>query len=754
MPTFEIEGRNGEVFEIDSPTDPTPEQLQELFPELLSGETDTVPPPDAGPEPTLEEAEAAREMIREVKNRNATVGQSLRRVMEGALTIGSSAIAEPIAGLAGLGDLAINQDGRQATKTIESVRDFLTVDPLTVQGQIGLEKLAEFPPVAVFIDALTASEEKLGELGAKIGKPGGINAEAGGFAFGSAIPTAVLEGLGLGTVKKLRLGKANLVKNGKPTPELAGALENSGLEFNDLSPEAKAQLGEAAVGASPEELARLARFNEQGIPITSGDLSQDFSQIATEQRLLQAITDEKSEPLRQLKFEQGVAFEKNAQKIIDDLGGSEQAGELLKNALSQRIKLVKGEKNALYKEFAEKAKNQDVEGLDLKVGEIPIIPGTILDAMADKQTFNRIKRQMPVSAQALDDLLVEFGIDRSPAKVARFTKRGEDITPLNVGNFDDFRQAINLLDRSVPQEQAEAMKKLTGPLRKALDAEAGIVDDALVQAGVTDESILGPLRAGRAKVKELKTDFSLNSITGKLSRFQRDGITPVIESSKAFDKLFAPGTAIEQLEKTMDVLKKGIKDGKSPNATKEAIAAGKDSQTAINGLQARVVLKALDKAMEPPTSKFGGKQQFNPNGFVRELDRFGEDKLKLLFADDPKKLKQLNGLRQSARDVTPSADAKVKGSGVINIDAAARFFSTPLIGPAGKIVTDLIKTGLQVGTDQANINKAIAAKPSFSKAAKLIRQDFPNIAAATGVGPAREIGADLRLQLKEDKETK
>lgn len=79
---------------------------------------------------------------------------------EPALAIISSSIAEPIAGLAGLG-MAAFEDVNSGVKTIEQVKNALSYQPRTRGGKTGMEFVADtLQPVS---DAFTAVEDYLGD---------------------------------------------------------------------------------------------------------------------------------------------------------------------------------------------------------------------------------------------------------------------------------------------------------------------------------------------------------------------------------------------------------------------------------------------------------------------------------------------------------------------------------------------------------------------------------------------------------------
>lgn len=676
MPIFETtDPKTGRVLELEGDSPPTEAELEEIFSSM--GEIPPEKLPQQSEKPAPEE------------------GGIVSRFLEPAKTFITGAIAEPIAGLAGLASAPfVGVD--EAAQNVEKTREALTFQPKTKQGKIGLQAVAEFPPVKVFIEGLLKSEKFLGDLGFDITGP------AGG-AFGASIPTAILEALGLVSLKKLRLGKADLIDSeGKPIPELQAALDEAGVPFEDLPAQAKTELQGAAAGLNIEEAARRGRFQEQGIPFTAGDISQKFKDIGTEQRLLSMVEDEASEPLRQLKLAQSEAFIKNVDEIVDSLGGTEDAGDVLKGALEGRLDLLKKEKNALYKEFAETSP---------EIAKLPVITKSLEEAIPDAQTVRRINRLVGRSGQALDDLLVEFGLDKNTLKVEKFIKSGGDIIPLNIGNFDDFRQGINIIERA---DNTDAIKVITGPLKRALDNEADILDESIRAAGITDESVLAPLKEAREIVRTTKTEFSPQSITGKLVNIKPDGVTPVIEASKAIGKVIDKNVPIENLQRTVDSLRK----------------SGKSGQRAIRAMQASVVLRALDNALKASTVKTGGRQTVVPNQFVKSLNDFGAERLDILFAGNKPQLAKLKALKKTAKDITPPSATVPKGSAPIILDFVKRVSNFPVMGAIVKTLDFIVNTG----SDARKVRRAIEAKPGFKKSVKFIKDDLPTLAVALGIG--------------------
>lgn len=493
---------------------------------------------------------------------------------------------------------------------------------------------------------------------------------------------------------------STLVKpDGTPTDALKAALKEEKTTFKQLDNEAKEFLRTSAAQTDPTQAARAARFESQGIPATRGDITQGFAQQAEEARLVGSAVQEAGEPLRQLRLEQSESFKGKVDELVDSLGVPSDTGDSLKAALSGRKKLLTDEKNALYKRVTDASPETQ---------NIPIITDTIEDVIPDKKTSRRIGRLVSTQVEAVDDLLVEFGIDKSDEALEAFVKSGGEVSPLTLGNFEEFRQALNQIDRS---DQTGAIKVITGPIKQALDEEAGLIDQAV--SGIADVGIVSTLREARGRVRELKTEFSPQSITGRLIGVKRDGITPVIEASKVTNQLLRPTAPIEDLRNTL----------------KSLSGAGKKGRKAIGDLQSSVILEALNAALKAPSRKTSGIETIGGNQFAKALDKFGDDKLKLLFKGNESALRRLKGLKQTALDITPTAGAVPKGSAAVILDIVNRAGRLPGLAA----VVDVAKFVVKSGSDDRAVRKALNTRPELQKKVRDINRNFPEIAQRLGI---------------------
>lgn len=537
--------------------------------------------------------------------------------------------------------------------------------------------------------------------GASIGSIIGSGVEALSPAI-SSLGRAILRGLGR------RVDGPLLTPDGQPTPELQQGLQDSGTTFEELTQDAFAITNQP--GVDPAQAARSARFESQQIPATTGDITQEFTQQAAEQRLLSQASSEAGEPLRQVKLQQSEAFTARVDELVEGLGVPANVGASLKEALEGRKTLLKKEKNALYKQVFDTAP---------EVAAIPLLTDNILEAVPGGPELRRLSRLAGSQVSAVQELLVEFGVDKSPEAVKAFTESGGEISPLSLGNFEDFRQALNLFERA---DQTGAASVVIGPVKQALDAEAELVDTHVKNAGFTDEGVLDTLKQARSRVRTIKTEFSPESITGRLIGVKRDGVTPVIEASKAADTLLQPNAPIENLQRTLTSLRD----------------AGEPGQKAIRDLQASVVLNALEQSLKAPSRKTGGVQTVGGNQFANALSKFGDDKLAELFRGSEQALDRLQNLKQTALDITPTSGAVPKGSAAVILDVVGRASSLPGLAA----VRDTVKFIVNAGADDRAVRRAIEAKPVFARTVSAIERDFPSLAAALGIATVVPLGDD------------
>lgn len=686
MPTYEITLPDGRKAQLQGDAPPTEADIDAIM-GSLGGQRDTRQPNVSLDFPGVPTARAS--LATDISG----IGN---RVLEPLGAIASGIVAEPIAGLAGL---VQSLDGsRNAADAVKEARADLTMQPKTPEGIAALQSVAEFAPIKAIGDAITGAEETIGDAGFSAGGP-----VLG--AIGTAVPTALMELLGAGLGRR-----AGRVRATNVAGQEAAQIPSQVRSLIDILP-GTSRIPDAS---RPRAAANAALFESENIPKTLGDVTQDTPQISREQQLLAQTDNTRTQPLRQRKLEQSVAYEEAVGDYIARLGVPDETGESIKAALSGRLKGLNKDKRALYQRFAD---------ANPAIKQIPIIPDAIREAIPAKEVLDDLAITAgDNSVLGVENLLVKYGVITDQAKVDAFLKgktRGQpnEITPLNVGNLDQLRKTLNRLGKG-QDESSRATRVLTAPLVRALDEDANLLEAALKEADA-DPGTLATIRAARGLARQVKTEFSPDRIAGKLTNLKRDGVTPEVEASQAAKRLLA--APVEDITRTVDSLK-GAKGGAE----------------AIGNLKAHIVASALEAALKAPTRKDSGVRTVAGSQFGKYLDqKIGRDKLKAIFKDDPEGLQQLLKLRQIGELMDPPNSTTPKGSAPIILSALSKMspFVSPLLDVLSKVSGDVAG---KARTELA-VRKAINANPEAKTAMEALERDFPTLAGFL-VGSSLAIG--------------
>ncbi len=586
----------------------------------------------------------------------------------------------------------------------------------TATGEV-IGEAAPFAPLGVASGAIPAFGARVAASGALGAAEGGIAAlgrtgdaeragEAAGIGavLGAGIEAALpsLGRLGSEIVRRVsgrQPAGALFDAAGQPTQEMADALQRAGVSLQDLQQAALDDLMKLPAGSSPEQAARIAQFAQEDMPYTKGDITQALPQQAMEARLAESTSDPLAQPVRSIRVKQSEKFRGALDDMVSKLGVPERTGESIKDALSGRKALMSTEKRELYKSAMEQAE---------QVGGVPVIPDNIRSAIPDERTTRRIERLVPQQAGALDDLLIEFGVKAAPDGY-----KGT-IDPLSLANFEDFRQAINAIERT---DQTGTIKVLSGPVKQALDDEIGIAVDAAGHAMPAE--LLATLQKARGVTRDIKTEFSPQAMAGRLVDVKRDGVTPVIEASTVSRRLLGPAGTVEDMKRTMQSLAKSGDKGKQ----------------AIGDLQATAIMDVMEAAFGASSRKIDGVPVLGPAAFQKAIKKIGDPKLNILFSNNKDALKRLKNLGSIAGNIQAQAGAIPKGSASVILDSLNKMGIMGISSkiPGAGMLLDLVDTAAKnAGTKQA-VKQALDAKPDQLKMAVQIDRNYPALAQALGI---------------------
>ena len=671
----------------------SPEQQNATVEEISATMSGAADQPQEQVTPPAEQAET-----QEQPSILSQAARDLAGTIEPTLMVGSSAIAEPIAGLAGLLSLPfVGAEG--AAENVQSARGLLTFKPRTEVGKGGAELIGKaLSPVASGLDAVKS-----------------VTADPVSDRFGPAagaavatIPEAVLQAIG---VKGLHSARGAKQITGI-TDEAADSLKANGLDIDDLSDAGVAKI-QQAVDADVNE--RVERMRSQGVEPTRGDASQLSADKAAEARALEVSSAPGREGLAARRIEQSDALASNLDELQRALGSAEDVGESAKAAAGGLKKELNQTKSDLYKQFAD----ESPELADIPVDSTPLREAMPVDSVLDDLATTA----GDAAVAGVENLLVKYGVIDEPAAVARYmegTTRGRPnkITPLTVANHDQFRKALNAVD-----DPMGALSVITKPVKSALDGEIKFVGDALADADIPS-SALDTIKSARATVRDIKQTFDPASAAERITKTKRGGVSPMVEVSKVFGDVAKANKPVEQIERLFDVFDR---------------SGGKGSK-AIGDFQAKVVADILDGAFSAKSRTLDGRQLVSRAGFDKAVKSIGQDKIDVIFRSNPKALKQIQDIGQTLDDITPSGFEVPKGSGSIILDTLEKVGVNTL---AAKIpfAREMLVMGKEIarkGDDAKVIENALKGTPMQKKVAvkrlNSMKDQMPHLYKALAIG--------------------
>lgn len=531
-----------------------------------------------------------------------------------AVSVGSSAVAEPVAGLAGLvglvGGLVPGGESpsEKANRFIEGTRDFVTVDPSFQESQStvgGIGKIAEVGTKAVRapvagVAGLTqlARGEGLDEaanttrdiLERGVGKVAGetaqdLGAPAAVSAGIEAIPTAIASALGLRAASKVNPRLKGV------SDDLAKDLTAKGIDVTDASPQNIQRIKTEISRFTDEQQARVDALREVGIESpTRAQVTRRADDFQSQQEL-----GKRSSALRDTLESQEGALSQFADDVVSGTGGKPvTSGSTVIDEVVGRSTRLDDQISDLYKQARDVA--PDAENINLS------------------RVIKRIDEKIGGDTAA-DGV---FSSMKSEAQALGIVDDAGNIRPVTVEVAEEFRKHANRLHD--PKNRSLANSELRS-LKDAID------DDVLRTAG----------RDVFNEARKAKADFEESLSNAKISRFDRNNrslVRDILENKVDPDVLVDRITSSKSyrardLEQLRDFLQQ----------TDEGIAAFDD-------LRAQVMQRVKDKSFIGPEDA-KGVQALSRDKLQKSLDAIGEERLDVLFTVEERGL--LRSLLEAAK---------------------------------------------------------------------------------------------------------
>ena len=367
----------------------------------------------------------------------------------------------------------------------------------------------------------------------------------------------------------------------------------------------------------PIAATRLARAEEQGIPLTTAQATKDFAQQEAEQTLRSSATREGT-AARQIESEQQQALSRAQERFEQGFGDSvdrEARGSNVQQTLRDLQREGGKEVSSLY------TKAKELEGSGVGVDNETLL-NTVDDLIIDRPVSKE-------TVETVESALAKFGlIDGEVSKSGRFTQvigtdgkavkfKGEQ-TPLTIDNTEELRQKLTAASSS---DQTGAV---SGMIKK-LDEIVESAIDTLPEGAAKTEAF----QVARQAAREQKQIFNQKDIIQNLVGYKKNTNTDVIQPDRVIDSILKGANAKGNLQRVKQVLMN--------NPTNKTLDAWKS-------IQAQGVADIFGQSINPATGDISGQRLASAikkfgGGSVKE----GQNRLKVLLGDKYKEFDNLVG---------------------------------------------------------------------------------------------------------------
>ena len=375
--------------------------------------------------------------------------------------------------------------------------------------------------------------------------------------------------------------------------------------------------------------------------------------------------------------------------MVDELGVPTEVGDSIKAALTSRKADLKTNRKDLYKSLAEETKSL----------KIPLVTESIVDAISDTRKMRDLKSGSPGASKMLDDTLKDYGI----------IEGGKDVTPLSLENFESMRKSLVNIEKVDHNAGI-----VTGDIKRAIDNSVMELSDALVKSG--NPNISNMAKEARKSHMALMNEFDTKSIVSKLIDNKKRSSIPQIEGSTVYQKLSSKSTPVEEFTRVVDSLKK----------------SGDTGTKALSDIKNRFILDIMDDAFAAGSRKIRGERTFGSAAFQKKINNL-KPKLEKIF--NKAEMKRFDNMMTISESIRPQSAAIPKGSAGYFMDIFNKVGTASVMSkiPGGGILIDQMSKMSKTAKNNKAFNNAMK-NPKLKSTVKLIRQDYPSLAIALGIG--------------------
>ncbi|PNH94094.1 hypothetical protein [Vibrio diazotrophicus] len=455
----------------------------------------------------------------------------------------------------------------------------------------------------------------------------------------------------------------NLTDQGKSAMQKIGINEN---DFARLYEQLDKDL-------DPIASTRIARAQEQGIPLSTAQATKDFAGQEAEQTLRASVSRE------------GAAARQAEQRQQEAILGAQERFERGFGDVTDRQSRGANVQQAL-RDMQEQGR-QNVSELYTKAKETAGT-GSALDNNSLLDTVDELVIDRPVTTETMNTLesaLAKFGlVDGEVSKAGRFTQvtdaegkkirfKGEQ-TPLTLDNAEELRQKLNTIRGS------DTTGAVGGIINKLDDLVDSAVNNLPAGSAKTDA-----FQAARQAAREQKQIFSQKDIIQNLVGYKKNTQTDLIQPDRVIDSIIKGANAKGNLQKVKSTLMN--------NPTNKTVDAWKS-------IQAQGVADIFGQSINPATGEVSGQRLMTAiKRFGGGSEKEGRTRLKILLGD---KYNEFDNLVSAIGDAT----IPIKGT-------------TNPSGTAYKLLNFMTRVGT-VGTFGADAVMSIASKAKDAATARRV----------------------------------
>lgn len=426
-----------------------------------------------------------------------------------------------------------------------------------------------------------------------------------------------------------------------PRPEMFNSSGN-------LTDKGKQALGE--IGITEDEFARLyqnldqnldpiaatriARAEEQGIPLSTAQATKDFAQQEAEQTLRSGIGRE-AEAARQFEKSQQEsigAAQEGFERIFGEVADREARGANVQQVLTDLQK--EGRKNV--SDLYDEASKLQGTGAQLDNNAfLDVVDENIIDRPISDDTLNTVESALAKFGLLEGEVQKSGRFNQVMTSDGKAVKFKGDQTPLNLDNAEQLRQKLNQAKQG---DQSGAVSQMIN----SLDS---LVDDA-VKALPEGSQKTDAFLAARQAAREQKQIFNQKDVVQKLVDYKKGTTELQIQPDRVIDSIIKGQNSLANIRKVKSTLMK--------NPTNKTVDAWKS-------IQAQGVADIFGQSINPATGDISGQRLSSSiKRFGGGSTKEGEKRLKVLLGD---KYAQFDNLVKAIGDATIPVKGTTNPSG-------------------------------------------------------------------------------------------